>query len=193
MQFNTGELLFLQTFWNNQLKEMKFLLKYVLILAVTVSVSSYTSAQKFGYLNSAAILQEMPEVKQAEADLEVLQKQLQSRGETMLKEFQTKYQELERKNQQGEISPKELDEEAQVLKVEEGKLAQFEQDMQRQVLQRRDELLQPILDRVNTAIEEVAKENGYSYIFDSSPGTGILLYADESADIVAKVKAKLGI
>ena len=172
---------------------MKYLFKYVLILALCASVSTSMSAQKFGYLNSASILQEMPEVKQAEADLEVLQKQLQSRGETMLKEFQMKYQELERKNQQGEISPKELDEEAQVLKAEEAKLAQFEQDMQRQVLERRDALLQPILDRVNTAIEEVAKEDGYSYIFDASPGTGILLYADESTDVVLKVKAKLGL
>ncbi len=172
---------------------MKYLLKYTLILALAFSVSTSASAQKFGYLNSAAILQEMPEVKQAEADLEVLQKQLQSRGETMLQEFQAKYQELERKNQQGEISPKELEVESQQLKADETKLAQFEQDMQRQVLERRDALLQPILDRVNTAIEEVAKEDGYTYIFDASPGTGILLYADESTDIVEKVKAKLGI
>jgi len=172
---------------------MKYLLKYVLILAVSVGISTSADAQKFGYLNSAAILQEMPEVKQAEADLEVLQKQLQSRGETMLKEFQAKYQELERKNQQGEISPKELEEESQALKADEGKLAQFEQDMQRQVIERRDALLQPILDRVNTAIEEVAKEDGYTYIFDASPGTGILLYADESTDVVEKVKTKLGL
>lgn len=171
---------------------MKYLLKYALILALAFSVSTSMSAQKFGYLNSAAILQEMPEVKQAEADLEVLQKQLQSRGETMLQEFQAKYQELERKNQQGEISPKELEEESQALKADENKLAQFEQDMQRQVLERRDALLQPILDRVNTAIEAVAKEEGYTYIFDASPGTGILLYADESTDVVLKVKAKLG-
>ena len=168
------------------------MLKYALILALAFSVSTSMSAQKFGYLNSAAILQEMPEVKQAEADLEVLQKQLQSRGETMLQEFQAKYQELERKNQQGEISPKELEEESQALKADENKLAQFEQDMQRQVLERRDALLQPILDRVNTAIEAVAKEEGYTYIFDASPGTGILLYADESTDVVEKVKAKLG-
>ncbi len=171
---------------------MKYLLKYMLILAVSVGVSNSAEAQKFGYLNSAAILQEMPEVKQAEADLEVLQKQLQSKGETMLKDFQMKYQELERKNQQGEISPKELEEESQALKADENKLALFEQEMQRQVLEKRDELLQPILDRVNVAIEEVAKEEGYTYIFDASPGTGILLYADESTDVVDKVKAKLG-
>jgi len=171
---------------------MKYLLRYTLILAIAISVSVSANAQKFGYLNSAAILQEMPEVKQAEADLEVLQKQLQSRGETMLQEFQAKYQELERKNQQGEISPKELEEQSQALKADETQLAQFEQDMQRQILERRDALLQPILDRVNVAIEEVAKEEGYTYIFDASPGTGILLYADESTDIVVKVKAKLG-
>ena len=80
-----------------------------------------------------------------------------------------------------------------MLKAEEAKLAQFEQDVQRQVLERRDALLQPILDRVNTAIEEVAKEDGYAYIFDASPGTGILLYADESTDVAVKVRAKLGL
>ena len=155
-----------------------------------VAVSASVSAQKFGYLNSAAILEEMPKVKEAEANLEVLQKQLQSKGQTMLEDFQAKYLELERKNQQGEISPKELEVEAQTLKEEEAKIAQYEQDMQRQLIEKRDELLAPIIEEVNAAIAAVAEEEGYSYIFDAS--IGILLYADESTDLIDKVKAKLG-
>ena len=42
------------------------------------------------------------------------------------------------------------------------------------------------------AINAVAKEKGYSYIFDSTPG-GTLIFAQESDDILPLVKAKLGI
>ena len=170
----------------------KISLKLLLALALCTVIGLSAQAQKFGYLSSAAILQEMPEVKQAEADLEVLQKQLQSKGQTMLQEFQQKYQELERKNQQGEISPKELDVQAQELKEQETEIAQYEQDMQRQLMEKRDELLTPIIEEINEAIKQVAEDEGYSYIFDASPGTGILLYADESTNVMDKVKAKLG-
>jgi len=51
-------------------------------------------------------------------------------------------------------------------------------------------LLQPIYDKVNTAIKAVAEEEGYAFIFDGS--TQVLLYADETTDVSSKVKAKLG-
>lgn len=172
---------------------MKTALKYTLLLAGLLSFSTVAFGQKFGYLNSAALLQEMPEVKEAESNLEVLQKQLQAKGQGMLEAFQQKYLELERKNSQGEISPKELEVESGKLKEEETKIAQFEQDMQNQIFEKRNTLLQPILDKVNEAIKAVAAEEGFAYIFDASPGSGILLYADESTDVYDKVKAKLGL
>ena len=171
---------------------MKYALKYTMILATVFALSTSVYSQKFGYLNSAALLQEMPEVKGAEANLETLQKQLQSKGQKMLEEFQAKYIELERKNSQGEIAPKLLDEEAKKLKEDETKIAAYEQDMQRQIYEKRETLLQPILDRVNEAIKAVAAEEGYAYVFDASPGNGILLYADEATNLMDKVKVKLG-
>ena len=51
-------------------------------------------------------------------------------------------------------------------------------------------MLKPIRDRIQGAIDDVAKENGFTYIFDKS--MGIILYADDSADVSAQVKAKLG-
>jgi outer membrane protein len=147
-------------------------------------------AQKFGYLNSAALLQEMPEVKEAEANLETLQKQLQARGQKMLEDFQVKYADLERRHNEGGIAPKDLELEAQKLKEEETNIAKYEQDMQKQLLEKREALLQPILDRVNAAIKEFAQQEGYTYIFDSS--AGVLLYADETTDVTTRIKAKLG-
>jgi len=172
----------------------KVFVKY--LFAVLILASAGTAelhAQKFGYLNSAALLQLMPEVREAEANLQTFQEQLQKKGQQMLEQFQAKYQELERKNSQGEISPKQLQEETKALQDEEAKIAQFERDMQQQILGKREDLLQPILDDVNAAIQEVASEHGYSYIFDASPGGGILLYADETTDVMDLVKAKLGL
>lgn len=169
---------------------MKNMIKYLIIGALTLAASTQVDAQKFGYLNSKALLAEMPEVKQANSNLEALQKQLQKKGQQMLQSLQTKYQELQRKEQQGELSPKQLEEEATLLKQKEEELGKFEQDMQKQLVEKENQLLQPILDKVNTAIRAVAKENGYEYIFDAS--TGFVLYADESTDVTNLVKAKLG-
>lgn len=172
----------------------RIITKYLFAVLIIASAgATELNAQKFGYLNSAALLQLMPEVREAEANLQTFQEQLQKKGQQMLEQFQAKYQDLERKNAQGEISPKQLQEETKALQDEEAKIAQFERDMQQQILSKREDLLQPILDEVNTAIQAVADENGYAYIFDASPGGGILLYADDSTDVMDLVKAKLGL
>lgn len=165
-------------------------LKFIMMASVLVFSALTLQAQKFGYLNSATLLQEMPEVKEAEANLETLQKQLQARGQKMLEDFQVKYADLERRHNEGGIAPKDLELEAQKLKEEETNIAKYEQDMQKQLLEKREALLQPILDRVNAAIKEFAQQEGYTYIFDSS--AGVLLYADETTDLTTKIKAKLG-
>ena len=166
------------------MQTLKFALLVCLLSCGTLSMQ----AQKFGYLNSAALLQEMPEVKEAEANLETLQKQLQAKGQKMVEDFQNKYSDLESRQQ--EIAPKDLEVEVQKLREEEANIGKYEQDMQRQLVEKREALLQPILDRVNAAIKEFAEAEGYTYIFDSS--SGVLLYADDSTDVTDKIKAKLG-
>ena len=173
---------------------MKKIIK-VAALACLLLTIGFTSAnaQKFGYVNSAAVLAEMAEVKQADSNMEALQKQLQNKGQQMVKSYQTKLQELQRKEQAGELSPKQMEDEGKKLQEEERKIATFEQDMVKQINEKRNSLLQPIFDRVNTAIKSVATENGYQYIFDTNASAGsIILYADESNDVTTLVKSKLG-
>ncbi len=57
---------------------------------------------------------------------------------------------------------------------------------------KQQEMLQPIIDKANNAIKEVARENGFIYIFDIAGGT-ILYYSEKSVDILPLVKKKLGI
>jgi outer membrane protein len=167
-----------------------------LIITLSIGIfalccSTQMQAQKFGYINSAALLAEMPEVKAADSELTVLQTQLKKKGEDMVAALQAKYTEVSQKDKNGEYSPKQLETESTKLKEEEGKIAAFEQEMGKQLSGKRETLLQPILDKVNKAIAEVAKEAGYSYVFDAS--ANILLYADTTTDITAIVKQKLGL
>jgi len=167
---------------------MKSWIKISCLAFMLVGLTSMLQAQKFGYVNSAAILAEMPEVKQAESNLEALQQQLQRKGESMVKALQDDFLALQQEVKAGTLAPKAQSEKEQKLQEEEQKIAAFEQDMRKQVQEKREELLSPIYEKVNTAIQDVAKENGYQFIFDQ----GVLLYAEESQDVSELVKAKLG-
>lgn len=160
-------------------------------LFVILFVQQDALSQKFGYMNSQLLLSELPEVKQADANLQALQTQLEKKGQLMVQELEGKYKDLQRREQTGEISPKDLETEAKKLKAEEGELAKFEQDVQKQLLAKRQELLQPVIDKLNNAIKLVATDGQFTYIFDAS--AGMLLYAQDSLDVTAQVKSKLGI
>lgn len=168
-------------------------MKHLLILCsfLLFTAGNTLEAQKFGYINTAELLQSFSEVKEANANIETYRSQLLKKGQEMLQALQTKYQTLEKKQAAGEISPKQLEVEAQALKAEETKILEFEQDSQQKILNKSETLLNPIREKIQTAIDAVAAEGGYDYIFDYS--TGFILYADSSTDVSAAVKAKLGI
>ena len=148
------------------------------------------SAQKFGYINSQQLIQQIPQVKEANAQLETSKQQYEKLGQDKVAALQTKYAALERKQAQGEIAPKQLEVEAAGLEQERNDIAKFQQEIQQKLVDQSETLLKPIRDKIQAAIDAVAKENGYNYIFDQS--MGILLYADEATDVSAQVKAKLG-
>lgn len=148
-------------------------------------------SQKFGYLNSAALLAEVPEVKQADANLKAFQTQLMKKGQEMAKDLQEKAALLERKKEQGTISPRDYQAQMAKLQEEEEAIGKYEQEVYARLAKKREEEYRPILDRVNKAMEEVAREHGFLLVFDSS--TQVVVYAEESLDLTPLVKAKLGI
>ena len=172
---------------------MKLTLKYTLTMLLAATFFISAQAQKIGYVDSGSLLELMPKVKEAESNLEALGKQLQAKGQKMVQDYQTKAQDLQRRVQAGDIAPKDQEAQAAMLKTDEDNIQQFDQDMQKQLADKREALLAPILDEIRTAIQTVAKENNFSYVFDGSPGVGVLLYADDSTNITSLVKAKLGL
>ncbi len=169
---------------------MKKVLKVsAIIITLVCVVASASYAQKFGYVNSAEILNALPDVKQADSNLEALQKQLQKKYQQSVETYQKQLQDVQGKIQRGELSPVQQEQEAEKLKAQELELSKQQQDLAGQLEEKRQSLLEPIYDKINQAIKDVAKENGYQFIFEQ----GVLLYAEESANVTSMVKAKLGI
>lgn len=166
------------------------------IIALTLglmlmTVATTASAQKFGFCNSVEILSLLPEVKAADSDLQALQTQLTKKGQDMVKELQEEAATLQRKQEQGTISPKDYETEATKLKEKETELQKYEQKIYADLGAKRELLYKPIFDKVNKAMQDAAKESGYQMVFDSN--TQVLLFADETLNITKLVKAKLGI
>lgn len=171
---------------------MKKAVKTVFFALFACSVMAQAQpTQKIGYLNAQAILTDMTDMKSAESELEAFAKQLSAKDSVMVIKFQAKAQVLAEKQQKGEIAPVALETEKKKLEEEQAQIQQFEQDMQQQMAKKKQEKLQPIYDKVNKAINEVAKENGYTYVIDMTSGS--LLYADEKNDLQNLVRKKLGL
>lgn len=167
---------------------MKKLVQLAFVALLFVAATTTATAQKFGYVNSAEILAEMPEMKAAESNLEGMQKQLQKKGQAMVENFQQDVAALQAKAQAGDLTPKAQQEESTKLEARQKSIADFEQTMVQDLQKKRNELLEPIYDKVNNAIKEVAEEGGYLMIFDQQ----VLLYGQDSQDVSAAVRAKLG-
>jgi len=167
------------------------LIKSLTLICAFVFVGLNLNAQKFGYLNSAVLLTELPAVKAADSELETYQKQLMSSGEALVKAFEAKYNQYAKEAADGILSKVQMQEKEGELGLEQQQIQQYEVEVQQKILKKRDELYQPILDQVKVAIEAIGKENGYTMIFDSSNGT--ILHANEGDDVIGLVKTKLGL
>lgn len=168
---------------------MKKYIQLALVAVMIFAATATASAQKYGYVNSALILSEMPDMKAAESNLEGMQTQLQKKGKMMVEAFQADYAALEERVRAGTMAPKEQQEETAKLEKRQQEIQQFEQEMVNDLQEKRASLLEPIYKNVNEAIEAVAKEGGYQLIFDQQ----VLLFGEEAADVSAQVRAKLGI
>jgi len=163
--------------------------KYFGALLVMLFAVASLSAQKFGYVNSQQLLQESPEVKAADTQMETYQKSLMTKGETMVKELEADYNKYMQEASGKTLSPVQMQQREADLTAQQQAIQKYEQEVQEKIYIKREQLLKPIIDKINTAIEAVGKEGGYTMIFDTS--TGALLHATESEDVINLVKAKL--
>ena len=152
--------------------------KITSILLVTISclTSTLFAQDKFGHIHSEQLLMIMPETADADKAIQEYSQMLETQLQAMYGEYQTKA---------GEFQTNEE------LMTDIVKEAKFQQTSQESIQQKRNEVLSPLLEKAQNAIDEVAKEQNYTYIFDISLGS--IVYGEESRDIMPLVKSKLGI
>lgn len=157
-----------------------------LVLMLMLLAPMTMMAQKFGKVNTQSIMQSMPEVSKANGELEALQKQKENDLQAMQQEFQRKADEYQKAASTMNATTKQQKEtELQGLQQ---KIQQAYQDGQQEMQKKSNELMQPIVEKVRTAINAVGKAGGYTYIFEE----GAAVYTgDNVTDVTNAVKAKL--
>jgi len=144
---------------------------------------------KMGHINAAILVQLMPETKDADKSLQDFQGTLQAQLKVLTTEYQNKAADYEKN--QATFSDAQKQAKVKDITDLENRIQKFQQDAQSQLGDKRDQLMQPIFDKARNAIQDVAKENSFKYIFDTSKGD--LLVFPESDDILPIVKKKLNI
>ncbi|MFN1835959.1 OmpH family outer membrane protein [Balneola sp. MJW-20] len=159
-----------------------------LLFLILVAFSTTAFAQsKFAYTNVEYVLAQMPESQN-------VQQQLQTYEQTLSRNLQNQYQTFEQSLAQYQQSASMMTDSARTAR--ETQLQQMQADLQnaqvnaeQQLAQRQSELLAPLYERIQNAINQVAEEEGYTHVFRAQA----LLFAPETEEISLKVLAKLGI
>jgi outer membrane protein len=147
-------------------------------------------AQNFGHLNSADIIQAMPEYTKAQTELQELEKQMSNELQLMETELAKKSEAYEKEKATLPANIQQRRE--QELQELYGKMQQYYQTSQQELAQASQEKMAALTEKITKAIKEVGAAGGYLYIFDVASG---IPYISEtlSTDVTAAVKAKLGI
>ncbi|MBA9077722.1 MULTISPECIES: OmpH family outer membrane protein [Rufibacter] len=166
-------------------------LKSLLVAAfLLVSVASFaqTGTVKIGYTNANYIISQLPESRQIESDLKAASSQFE-------KELQNKYKDYEAKAKayQAGVSTMtdviKADREKELMNLR-TQIEEFQRNADASLQKKEQTALEPVMNKIQKAIDETAKENGYTHIFTAEA----LLYGPEDGnnftDLVLK---KLGV
>lgn len=164
-------------------------IKIALLLVLTAAGSLSAQTLKFGHINSTQLLASMPETKMADSTLQKFGNSLEAQLKTMTNEYQSKISEY-RANEATMADPIK-DAKAKEIGDLEQRIQDFQESAQQSLSKKKEEVYTPIIKKAEDAIKGVAKEKGYSYIFDTS--AGVVLFAQESDDVMPLVKAKMGL
>lgn len=156
---------------------------------VTTAAPATTGGMKFGHINSADLVQLMPETKRADASLEAYVKNLEGKLGGLQNDYRKKVSEFQTQERTMIDAIKET--KIKAIQDLEMQMQQAQAEGQEKVARKREELYKPILKKAEKAIKDVGKENGYDYIFDTNAGATV--FEKEAHDVMPLVKKKLGL
>lgn len=171
----------------------KIALLFVLAVGtLTAQAQTASASSKIGFADVDYIFSQMPEAKQIETELQSTQTQLKNQIDSKVQEFQTKLADYQ-KNLNTMLDAVRQNTERELTMLQEN-LQKLQQDAQNTIDSKRNQLMEPVYNKVGKAIEDVAKENGFTFILNQQiGGLDVILYGDESNNVSDLVLRKLGV
>lgn len=172
---------------------MKHILRNITLLSIAIFGFAFMAqAQKYAFIDSEYILQNVPEYQDAQNQLDDLSERWQKKIEAKFAEIDELYKKYQA---DAVLLPADMKKkrEDEIVNLEKA-VKQFQQEkfgQDGELFNKRQELIKPIQDKIYNALEDIAKSNNYSFIFDKASGTSIM-YANPKYDISDDVLDELG-
>jgi outer membrane protein len=167
---------------------MKKLATIVLVVAGMVAATAVNAQNKMGYISVQELVQAMPEYRKADTTLAEYQNALNQQYAERVQDFNMRDSLLSSKDT-AKFTRAQLEVKRNDLAKTYVELQQWNQRAQQMYQAKEEETMKPILDKARKAIQDVAKENGYAYIFPKEQ----LLVSPPGDDLLALVKRKLNL
>ena len=159
----------------------------VALIAGSVTANAQGKSMKIAHINSTELMESVPEVDSITKKLEATQKKYQKMLTAIEKEVQAKQEFWQAVPATDSITLQLRQKEYETLVTS---YQQTETLGQQEMAKMQKELYEPLFDKLKELIKTVAKEQGYSYVIDSSEGSGVI-FGDPAHDLMDAVKEKL--
>ncbi|SMO60661.1 periplasmic chaperone for outer membrane proteins Skp [Saccharicrinis carchari] len=167
---------------------MKSIKLLFVVVAVVFSSSAFGQELKFGHVNIQKLVTELPDKVAADKKLQNEAQKLEQNLKVMNEELDAKYTDyMQKRDTLPELIRATKEKEIQEISE---RLKNFQMLAQQNLQQQEQQLLQPIIEKIQKAIDEVGAENGFIYIFDISSRV-VIYHSEQSTDVEDLVKAKL--
>ncbi len=143
------------------------------------------SQVKIAYINSEQIIQQLPEAQEAQKLLEDMQKVTIDSMQLIEKDFQTKLADYQQ--QESLMNEDAKKKKQQELADLQSRYGQYRQKKTDEIGKKRDELMRPIMEKIQKAIDQLAKEENLNFIFDKTAAIPVLLYGDAEYNLTNKL------
>ncbi|MFV0555215.1 MAG: OmpH family outer membrane protein [Mangrovibacterium sp.] len=167
-------------------------MKKGLLLLAVIFAFSFSYAQKYAYVDTDYILENIPAYTTAQSQLDKISQQYQKELEGMHAEIDKMYQNYQSESVLLSDDMRKKREDLIIAKEKEFKALQRQYfGPEGDLFQKREALVQPIQEDIFNAIQSIAVQSGYAVIFDKAASTN-MLYTDSRYDLSDQVLQKLG-
>jgi len=167
-------------------------MKKLIIISILLFTSSFALAQlKIGFIDSDAIMDNLPDVQDSRKKLDALIQEWQAELNKLESDWKTKYDDYGKRKL---IMTDQTRTETEAALVQlETQIAQYREKKfgtNGELFQKQDELMKPVQNKIFTVLKEIAEEDNYDFVFDRS-GDIMILFAKEQYDLTSKVLDRL--